>query len=63
MKIEVSNRGQDGIISFKHESSAELLQLEWISRKSEALGLDAFAFTGWEDDGGGISLVVKLKMP
>ncbi len=61
MKIEVTNRGQDGVVSFKHENSAELLQLEWLSRKSEGLGLDAFAFSGWDDDGGGISLVVKLK--
>jgi hypothetical protein len=61
MKIQVANRGADGIVSFKHENAAELLQLEWISRKSEALGLDAFAFSGWDDDGGGLSLVVKLK--
>lgn len=61
MRIEVANRGEDGIISFKAENAAERLQLDWILKKAEALNLDAFTFTGWDDDGGGISFVTQTK--
>jgi hypothetical protein len=60
MRIEVANRGEDGIISFKAESAAERLQLDWILQKAKALNLEAFEFAGWDDDGGGISFVAKL---
>lgn len=63
MKIEVANRGEDGIISFKAETAAERLQLGWILEKAKALHLDAFTFTGWDDDGGGISFIAKLEEP
>lgn len=61
MKIEVLNRGEDGIISLKAESASEHFQLEWILSKADRLNLDAFQFTGWGDEGAGISFVTKLK--
>lgn len=61
MRIEVANRGEDGIVSFKAETAAERLQLDWILKKAEALNLHAFTFTGWDTDGGGISFIAKLK--
>lgn len=62
MKIDVTNRGEDGIISFKAETAAEVFQLEFLLLKAEANHLDAFTFTGWDDDEG-ISFVTKLKTP
>lgn len=61
MKIEIANRGEDGIISLKAETWAENLQRNWILDKARSLGLDVFEFTGWDNDEGGITLVVKLK--
>lgn len=62
MRIEVANDGNEhGIISFKAETDAERLQLEWILNKAKALHLNAFTFTGWDNDGGGISFVTHLK--
>ncbi len=61
MKIEVTNRGQDAIISLKAETWAENLQRNWLLDKGRSLGMDVFEFTGWDDDEGGISFVVKLK--
>lgn len=60
MRIEVSNRTEDGIISFKAETSAERLQLKWLLEKSKHLNLNVFEFAGWDDDGGGISFVTEL---
>ena len=62
MKIEVANRGDDGIVSFKAETSAEHLQLDWILQKAKALHLDAFTFGGWDYEDG-ISFVVKHEAP